>query len=300
MDYNEKNTINGYNIKQIKDSLPLIIRCSTRYKDLIKISQIEYYKRVEDTIIETIKRIRRYQDKSIIDLAKFVKLLYEIKESDSIQIKLNGKTQLDFYYGETTRLLFETLNHKLAISYTPQKMMQFYKFLYDELLWEEHIKSPVDNNDTKTCLFEYSASKNYKRITEFEHDDDIDIRLYFGYIFKDGVTPYYARNGKGESIKPIGFTIKGIKTIIAIESTLQKRIDSHYIGAFLYTLGSEFQRAGIFDIKSRWFTNEQYAFLYDIIGVLGLLDKDFNLEYSNKEKQTFVKKEMIKYNKYMK
>lgn len=81
MDYNEKNTINGYNIKQIKDSLPLIIRCSTRYKDLIKISQIEYYKRVEDTIIETIKRIRRYQDKSIIDLAKFVKLLYEIKES---------------------------------------------------------------------------------------------------------------------------------------------------------------------------------------------------------------------------
>lgn len=46
-------------------------------------------------------------------------------------------------------------------------------------------------------------------------------------------------------------------------------------------------------------TNEQYAFLYDIAGILGVLDKDFNIEYSNKEKQTFVRKEMKKYNKYI-
>lgn len=31
-------------------------------------------------------------------------------------------------------------------------MMQFYKFLYAELLWNEEIKSPIDNNDTKVLL----------------------------------------------------------------------------------------------------------------------------------------------------
>lgn len=93
--------------------------------------------------------------------------------------------------------------------------------------------------------------------------------------------------------------MKGVKTILAIESTLQKRIDSHYVGTLLYILGVEFQRAGIFEIKSRWFTNEQSAFLYDIAGILGVLDEDLDIEYSNKEKQTFVRKEMKKYNKYI-
>ena len=65
-------------------------------------------------------------------------------------------------------------------------------------------------------------------------------------------------------------------------------------------LGVEFQRAGIFEIKSRWFTNEQSAFLYDIAGILGVINEEVNLEYNDKEKQTFVRKEMIKYNKYIK
>ena len=300
MSTNNSNIINGYDLVQAKSALPQFIQCSTRYKELSQLfSQTEYQETLLDIITTTIKRIRRYQSSKVIDLARLVKLLYGIQKPDSIQIKYNGKTQFDFPYGETTRLLFDTFNKELATIYPPEKMMQFYKFLYAELLWNEEIKSPIDNNDTKILLFEYNASKNYKRIVAFEKEDDIDIRLYFGYKFKDGVTPYYAKNEHGKTVQPIGFTLKGVKTILAIESTLQKRIDSHYVGTLLYTLGTEFQFAGIFKRGDFLFTNEQYAFLYDIAGILGVLDKDFNIEYSNKEKQTFVRKEMKKYNKYI-
>ena len=301
MNTNNSNIINGYDLVQVKNTLPQIIQCSTRYKELSQLlSQTEYQETLLEIIITTLKRIRRYQSSKVIDLARLVKLLYGIQKHDSIQIKYNGKTQFDFPCGETTRLLFDTLNKELATIYSPEKMMQFYKFLYAELLWNEDIKSPIDNNDTQALLFEYSNSKNYKRIVEFEKEDDIDIRLYFGYKFKDGVTPYYAKEKKKKTVQPIGFTLKGVKTILAIESTLQKRIDSHYVGTLLYILGVEFQRAGIFEIKSRWFTNEQSAFLYDIAGILGAINEEVNLEYNDKEKQTFVSKEMIKYNKYIK
>lgn len=123
--------------------------------------------------------------------------------------------------------------------------------------------------------------------------------MFYGYKYIISVTPYYAKNEQGKTVQPIGFTLKGVKTILAIESTLQKRKDSSYIGTLLYILGTEFQRAGIFKMGDFLFTNEQYAFLYDIAGILGVLDKDFNIEYSNKEKQTFVRKEMKKYNKYI-
>ena len=220
MNTNNSNIINGYDLVQVKNTLPQIIQCSTRYKELSQLfSQTEYQETLLDIIITTLKRIRRYQSSKVIDLARLVKLLYGIQKHDSIQIKYNGKTQFDFPYGETTRLLFDTFNKELATIYPPEKMMQFYKFLYAELLWNEEIKSPIDNNDTKVLLFEYNASKSYKRIVAFEKEDDIDIRLYFGYKFKDGVTPYYAKNEQGKTVQPIGFTLKGVKTILAIEST---------------------------------------------------------------------------------
>ena len=299
MSTNNSPIINGYDLAQVKNELPQIIKCSTKYKSLSNFSQPECQKNLLNIIITTIKRIRRYQSTKVIDLARLVRLLYETQIQDSIQIKYNGKQQFDFTCGETTQLLFDTLNKGLATIYPPEKMMQFYKFLYAELLWPEDIKTPIDNNDTKVFLFEYSASKNYKRIVELENENDIDIRLYFGYKFKDNVTTYYAKNSKGELIQHIGFTLKGFKTILAIESTLQKRINSHYVGTLLYTLGTEFQHTGVFEIKSRWFTNEQSAFLYDIVGILGVIDEEFNLEYNDKEKQTFVRKEMKKYNKYI-
>lgn len=300
MDTSEFNIINGYDLAQVENALPQIIKCAAEYKELSKLPQAELQKALLSIITTTIKRIRRYQSTKVIDLAQLVHLLYGIQKNDSIQIKYNGKMLFDFPCGETTQLLFNTLNKKLATIYSPEKMIQFYKFLYPELLWEDDVKTPIDNNETKSLLFEYNASKNYKRIVEFENDDDIDIRLYFGYKFKDNITPYYAKNNKGESIQPIGFTLKGVKTILAIESTLQKRKDTHYVGALLYTLGIEFQRAGIYEIKTSWFTNEQSAFLYDIVGLLGVINEEFNLEYNAKEKQIFVRKEMIKYNKYIK
>ena len=176
MSTNNSNIINGYDLVQAKSALPQFIQCSTRYKELSQLfSQTEYQETLLDIITTTIKRIRRYQSSKVIDLARLVKLLYGIQKHDSIQIKYNGKTQFDFPYGETTRLLFDTFNKELATIYPPEKMMQFYKFLYAELLWNEEIKSPIDNNDTKILLFEYNASKNYKRIVAFEKEDDIDI-----------------------------------------------------------------------------------------------------------------------------
>ena len=98
----------------------------------------------------------------------------------------------------------------------------------------------------------------------------------------------------GKTGQRIGFNLDRGTTSLVIVETLNKRIDSHYVGTLLYTLGTEFQFAGIFKRGDFLFTNEQYAFLYDIAGILGVLDKDFNIEYSNKEKQTFVRKEMKK------
>ena len=223
MSTNNSNIINGYDLVQVKNALPQFIQCSTRYKELSQLfSQTEYQETLLDIIITTLKRIRRYQSSKVIDLARLVKLLYGIQKHDSIQIKYNGKTQFDFPYGETTRLLFDTLNKELATIYPPEKLMQFYKFLYAELLWNEDIKSPIDNNDTKVLLFEYNASKSYKRIVAFEKEDDIDIRLYLGYKFKDGVTPYYAKDEQGKTVQPIGFTLKGVKTILAIINFAKK------------------------------------------------------------------------------
>lgn len=300
MDTTEVNNVNGYNFTQIKNTLPQIIEYSQKYKELVELIKPERQEELSNILIATLRRIRRYYSSEIIDLAKLVRLLYGIQKNDSIQIKYNGRTQFDFPYGETTQLLLNTLNKKLATIYSPEKLLQFYKFLYPELLWNEEIKTPIANKDTISCIFEYSASKNYKRIIEFENDDDIDIRLYPGYKFKEYVTPYYAKNSKEESIQPTGFTLKGVRTILAIESTLQKRKDTHYLGALLYTLGAEFQHVGIYKRTSRWFTNEQSAFLYDIVGALGLIEEEFNSTYNEKEKQTFVRKEMIKYNKHMK
>ncbi|MEG1164741.1 hypothetical protein [Bacteroides neonati] len=296
----DNNIVNGYDITQVKNLLPLIIERAQKYKEPTKLEELGQQDILLEIIITTIKRVRRYRSTEVIDLANLVRLLYGIQKNDSIQIKYNGKTYLDFPYGETTKLLFDTLNKRLATAYSPKEMIQFYKFLYPELLWSEERITPVDNKDTRTCFFEYSASKNYKRIVGFENDDDIDIRLYIGYLFEENVTPYYAKNSKGEFIQPIGFTLRGVKTILAIETTLQKRKNEHYLGALLYTLGVEFKRNGLYEIKQGWFTSQQYAFLYDIAEILGLIDEEYNPAYNTAEKQTFVRKEMIKYNKFMK
>lgn len=299
MNISDNNIGNGYELAQVQSKFPQIIEYSTAYKELARLKESELQEKLKDIITMTLKRVRRYQITEIVDLAKLVHFLYGVKEKDSIQIKYNGKGVFDFSSPKTIHLLLTALNRELATSYSPERMIEFYNRLYPELLWGEPVQTPIDNKDTRALLFEYSASKNYKRIIEFEKDDDIDIRLYFGYKFKDNVTPYYAKNSKGELVQPIGFTLKGVKTILAIESTLQKRINSHYVGTLLYILGAEFQRANIYEITSQWFTNEQSAFLYDIVGALELIDEEFNPTYNTKEKQIFVRKEMIKYNKFI-
>ena len=98
MNTNNSNIINGYDLVQVKNTLPQIIQCSTRYKELSQLfSQTEYQETLLDIIITTIKRIRRYQSSKVIDLARLVKLLYGIQKHDSIQIKYNGKPNLIFH-----------------------------------------------------------------------------------------------------------------------------------------------------------------------------------------------------------
>lgn len=307
------NDINGFNINNVKLLFPKFKELALKYKTLTFIGSQEKEEKLCNIIVHMLQCIRRYRDTSIIDLAKLVRSLYETKENATILISLNNTkhkiSSNNTYYTDTYRAIFESLNKQLAVAYSPTKLMQFYNYLYHELLWSEDNRiSPIANQSVKGCFFSQSGSKSYKSIKkDSNNDDDIDIRCYLGYKFKENITPFYAMTPEGQAISPTGFTLEGVQTIIKIESTIQKRKESHYLGALLFNLGIELKQVGIFEssIKTNWFTNEQCAYLYDIAGTLKLFDgiaapDEFDITYSNKEKETFVKKEMIKYNKNMK
>lgn len=98
MNTNNSNIINGYDLVQVKNTLPQIIQCSTRYKELSQLfSQTEYQETLLDIIITTLKRIRRYQSSKVIDLARLVKLLYGIQNMILSKSNIMGRPNLIFH-----------------------------------------------------------------------------------------------------------------------------------------------------------------------------------------------------------